>query len=78
MLSQIACHTLGNVNPNILFEICESGSGEICVSDKFPDRISAFIFLRSNLEVLSDMEPVHSPGMREVIRVQSWKAKRKN
>lgn len=66
-----ACQTLGNINLNILLEICESGSGEISVSDKFPDRVNAFIFLCSNLEVLSSLETANSPGMRRVIRVQN-------
>jgi len=70
-----ACLTLVNINPNMLFEICESGSGEICASDKFPDRVNAFIFLHSDFKVLSDLESVHGRGMREVVRVQSWKAK---
>lgn len=65
-----ACHTLGNINLNILLEICESGSGEISVSDKFPDRVNAFIFLYSNLEVLPNLETIHGPGMMKVIRVQ--------
>lgn len=73
-----ACRTLGNINLNILLEICERGSGEISVSDKFPDRVNAFIFLCSNLEILSDLETINGPGMRKVIRVQRWKVKRKN
>lgn len=65
------CHTLGNINLNILLEICETGSGEISVSDKFPDTINAFIFLCSSWEVSSNLETTNSPEMRKVIRVQS-------
>lgn len=66
------------MNLNIHFKIEEGGSGEISVSDKFADRANAFIFLHSNREVLSDLEPVHGLRMSEVIRVQGWKVKREN